>query len=81
MSDQIIISGLSGILIVAYVMGLGIGIRILNGHRDKGLSWKDSFRRNVKGIKSWLLFSVFSLITIIIGFGIVISILDSFEII
>lgn len=78
MLDQIIISGLSGVLIVAYVMGLGIGIRILNGHRDKGLSWKDSFKSNVKGVKLWLLFSVFSLITIIVGFGLLTSILDSF---
>lgn len=81
MLDQIIISGLSGVLIVAYVMGLGIGIKILNGHRNKGLGWKDSFRDNVKGLKSWLLFSVFSLITIVIGFGLLTSILDSFGVI
>lgn len=81
MLDQIIISGLSGVLIVAYVMGLGIGIRILNGHRDKGLSWKGSFNGNVKGAKSWLLFSLFSLVTIVIGFGLLASILDSFGVI
>jgi len=81
MLDQIIISGLSGVLIVAYVMGLGIGIKILNGHRDKGLSWKDSFKGNVKGVKSWLLFSLFSLVTIVIGFGLLTSILDSFGVI
>ncbi len=77
MLDQVIISGLSGALIIVYFFGLGIIFRIFRDHRDKGLSWKESFKSNVKGVRSWIFFSFAALVTSVIVLGIGTSILDS----
>jgi len=71
MLEQLIVSGLSGALIIFYFLGLGVIFKILKEHRDEDLSWKDSFKNNVKGFKMWLLFffSLFVTVVIVLGMG------------
>lgn len=74
MLDEILISMLSGAMIGAYIMGLGVSVRILNDHRDKNKSWKESYKNNTKTILSKILLLFFTLLTAIIILGLMTSI-------
>ncbi len=74
MLDEILISMLSGAMIWTYAMGLGVSVRILNDHRDKNKSWKESYKNNTKTILSKILLLFFTLLTAIIILGLIASI-------
>lgn len=61
MFNQIIITGLSGVLIMICIRGFGLFIRINRYRKHKNINWIISIKENLKNILDWFAFIFFIL--------------------
>lgn len=78
---QLLTTGISGGLIIMYIIGLGLIFKTIRDRQDNNLSWKKTISNNITGAIKWILFIFSLLVTLIIIFGLAVSILDDMDII